>query len=149
MTDSRSRKTEHGEFFSKWKNRCPPSITDLKELAHRSINALPSPYRSIASQLSIIVEDLPSQDIIDEFGLENPYELSGIYTGESLTEQSVLSQPTGLNCVHLYRLAILDEWVQREHVTLGELISHVVVHELAHHIGLSDADIAKIDRWWE
>ena len=132
-----------------WKNLHAPSLEELEVLAHRSIAALPGPYRSIASQLSIVVEDLPSQDIINDFELDSPYELSGMYVGEPLAEQYVLSQPTGLNCIYLFRLPILDEWAERGNVTLGELVTHIVVHELGHHIGLSDDDIARIDRWWE
>ena len=132
-----------------WMDRFAPSISDLEELAHRSVEALPEPFRSIAGSISIIIEDLPSTEIMADLESKDPYEITGMYVGECLTEQSYLDQHTGLNCIYLYRLPILDEWAERGTVTLGELICHIVVHEVAHHIGLSDADIAQIDRWWE
>lgn len=82
-------------------------------------------------------------------GIEDPFELTGLYDGIPLTEKSVMDQPMGPDTVWLFRRAILDEWVDRGNVTLRELVAHVTVHEFAHHFGWSDDDIAAIDPWWE
>jgi hypothetical protein len=73
----------------------------------------------------------------------------GLYDGVPLTEKSVSDQPQQPDAIWLFRRPILDEWADRGNVTLAELVSHVMVHELAHHFGWSDDDIARIDPWWE
>jgi predicted Zn-dependent protease with MMP-like domain len=75
--------------------------------------------------------------------------LTGLYEGTPLTEKSVMDQPLGPDVIWLFRRPILDEWLDRGNVSLGELVAHVLIHELAHHFGWSDADIAAIDPWWE
>ena len=75
--------------------------------------------------------------------------MTGLYDGTPLTEKSVSDQPLQPDLIWLFRRPILDEWVERGNVTLQELVAHVLIHELAHHFGWSDAEIAAIDRWWE
>ena len=78
-----------------------------------------------------------------------PFELTGLYDGTPLTQKSSFDQPEGPDTVWLFRRPILDEWAERGNVTLTELVAHVTIHEFAHHFGWSDADIARIDAWWE
>jgi predicted Zn-dependent protease with MMP-like domain len=87
--------------------------------------------------------------VLEELGIEDAYELTGLYDGIPLTEKSVMDQATAPDVIWLFRRPILDEWVDRGNVGLGELVAHVMVHELAHHFGWSDEDIAAIDPWWE
>jgi predicted Zn-dependent protease with MMP-like domain len=82
-------------------------------------------------------------------GIESPYDLTGLYEGIPLTEKSVSDQPQQPDTVWLFRRAILEEWVERGDIGLADLVTHVVVHEFAHHFGWSDEDIATIDPWWE
>ena len=126
-----------------------PTCEDILELVHFALQALPEPYGTIAADIEIAVEDLADKKVAEDLGVESPYALTGIYDGQPLTEKSMLEQTQQPDCIYLYRLPILDEWIDRGNVGLGELVTHVVVHELAHHLGLSDADIARIDRWWE
>ncbi len=81
--------------------------------------------------------------------MDDPFELTGLYDGIPLTEKSVTDPGTQPDTIWLFRRPILDEWAERGNETLGALIAHVLVHELAHHFGWSDDDIATIDRWWE
>ena len=87
--------------------------------------------------------------MLDALEMESPYDLTGLYEGIPLTEKSVMDQPHGPDVIWLFRRPILEEWADRGDIGLGALIAHVYVHELAHHMGWSDADIATIDRWWE
>ena len=126
-----------------------PTSDDILALIRLALQALPEPYGRIAADIEIAVEDLADDETVDHLELASPYELTGIYDGLPLTEKSTLDQAQSPDRIVLYRLPILDEWIERGNVGLGELVTNVVVHELAHHLGLSDADIAKIDRWWE
>jgi predicted Zn-dependent protease with MMP-like domain len=99
--------------------------------------------------VALRVEEFPPQDMLDDLGMDDGYDLTGLYDGIPLTEKSVMDQPMGPDTIWLFRRPILDEWADRGNVTLGELVAHVLVHELAHHLGWSDDDIAGIDRWWE
>jgi predicted Zn-dependent protease with MMP-like domain len=95
------------------------------------------------------IADFAPEDMLDALDLHDPFELTGLYDGIPLTEKSVMDQPDGPDAIWLFRRPILDEWADRGDIGLGDLVAHVLVHELAHHFGWSDDDIAAIDRWWE
>ena len=126
-----------------------PDAGEIEELARAALAALPEAYRGPAAAVALRVEDWPTDDVLDDLGVEDAYDLTGLYDGIPLTEKSVMDQPQGPDTIWLYRRPILDEWVGRGDVALADLVAHVVIHELAHHFGWSDADIATIDRWWE
>jgi len=102
-----------------------------------------------AGKVALRVEDFAPDYILEEMGIEDAFELTGLYDGIPLTEKSVRDVPHGPDTIWLFRRAILDEWIDRGDVDLPALVAHVMVHELAHHFGWSDDDIAAIDRWWE
>lgn len=126
-----------------------PSLDDIERLARKALAGLPPAYGAAARQVVLRVVDMAAEDMLDDLGIDDPYELTGLYDGIPLTEQSVMDQPLGPAVIWLFRRAILDEWVARGDIGLGALVEHVMVHELAHHFGWSDTDIARIDRWWE
>lgn len=128
----------------------PPTDTAaFHEMVEAAIAALPDPFREAAGQVVVSVVDLPPRDVLEGFGIDDPMELTGLYEGIPLTEKSVADQPMGPDTIWLFRLPILAEWRDRGDVELADLVAHVFVHELAHHFGWSDAQIAQIDRWWE
>ena len=126
-----------------------PDLSKIEALAAQTLEKMPDPFRAAARQVALRVEDFAPDEILRDMGMEDPFELTGLYDGIPLTEKSVLDQPSGPDTIWLFRRPILDEWCGRGDVTLADLVAHVVVHELAHHFGWSDADIATIDRWWE
>ncbi|SEN71044.1 Predicted Zn-dependent protease, minimal metalloprotease (MMP)-like domain [Gemmobacter aquatilis] len=126
-----------------------PDLALIEQLAHAAVMALPEPWRKAATHVVLRVEDFAPQDILDAMEIADPFELTGLYEGTPLTEKSVMDQPTGPDVIWLFRRPILDEWLDRGDVSLGEMVAHVMVHELAHHFGWSDEDIAVIDPWWE
>ena len=126
-----------------------PDAGEIEEMARAAIAALPAPYAAAAGAVALRVEDLASDRLVEELGLEDPFELTGLYDGVPLTEKSVSDQPSGPDTIWLFRRPILDEWIDRGDVALSDLVAHVLVHELAHHFGWSDDDIAAVDRWWE
>ena len=128
-------------------NLSAPSLADFERMARAAYDALPPAFRETCEGLAIHVADFADADILSEMGVENPFELTGLYQGVALTEKSVMDVAIGPDAVWLYRRPILEEWAERGNVTLSALITHVLVHEIAHHFGYSDDDIAAIDDW--
>ena len=126
-----------------------PDLADIESMARAAVEALPGAFRAGAAAVALRVEDWPSDAMLDDLEIEDAYGLTGLYEGIPLTEKSVMDQPSGPDTVWLFRRPILDEWAERGDVEIGDLVAHVMVHELAHHFGWSDEDIASIDRWWE
>lgn len=125
----------------------PPSLADFEAMAARAFDELPHEVQAACAGLAIRIEDFADEELLAEMEIEDPYELTGLYDGIALTERSVLHQPTGPDSVWLFRRPILEEWIDRGDVTLDRLVAHVLVHEIAHHLGWSDADIRRIDDW--
>ena len=126
-----------------------PDLEAIDAHARAAIEALPEPFRAAARQVALRIVDWPEDDMLDDLGIESAYELTGLYDGIPLTQKSVMDVPQGPDTVWLFRRPILDEWADRGDVGLAALVGHVLVHELAHHFGWSDDDIAAIDPWWE
>jgi len=132
-----------------WAIRAAPSLDEIAALAEAARAALPAAFRPAAEAVAIRVEDFADTAMLADVDLHDPFELTGLYDGIPLTERSVLDQPDRPDTIWLFRRPILDEWAERGTEPLGRLVAHVYVHELAHHFGWSDADIAAIDPWWE
>ena len=125
----------------------PPSIADFERLADEAWRGLPPQVRAACAGLAIRVEDFAPDEVLDELDVDDPFGLTGLYEGSALTEKSSFDQPTAPDVVWLFRRPILEEWIERGDVDLGHLVRHVLVHEIAHHLGWSDDDIMAIDDW--
>ncbi len=132
-----------------WTESPAPDAADIEALALAAIEALPQAFRAAARAVILRIEDFADDDMLAGLGIEDAFELTGLYDGIPVTEKSVLDQPTQPDAIWLFRRPILDEWASRGDIALGDLVAHVYVHELAHHFGWSDEDIAAIDTWWE
>jgi predicted Zn-dependent protease with MMP-like domain len=126
-----------------------PSLALIEQLAHEAIATLPDMFRVPATLVRLRIEDFAEDDLLEALDLTDAFELTGLYEGIPLTEKSVMDQPTAPDTIWLFRRPILDEWAERGDVSIGDMVTHVVIHELAHHFGWSDAEIAAIDPWWE
>jgi predicted Zn-dependent protease with MMP-like domain len=122
-----------------------PSLEDLAALAEQAFAALPTTVRDLTGDVLFRIDDFPAQEVLQELGIEDPFELTGLYQGADLAHRSVFDPNPEPARVFLYRRPILDEWVERGDITLLELISHILVHEVGHHFGLSDDDIEAIE----
>ena len=141
--------TSETEIPPEAENTLAPDAALIERLAHGAVIDLPEPWRAAATQVALRIEDFAPQDILDAMQIDDPFELTGLYDGIPLTEKSVADQPLGPDVIWLFRRPILEEWIDRGDVGLADLVRHVMIHELAHHFGWSDADIAAIDPWWE
>jgi len=116
----------------------PPSLDDLDRMAREAWAALPSGFRDLAGDVLIRVADFAEDEVLADLGIEDPFELTGLYSGVDLTQRSIMDPSPAQPMVFLYRRAILEEWIDRGDVDLAELVAHVLVHEIGHHFGLSD-----------
>lgn len=126
-----------------------PSLADIERLARSAFADMPELFRRHCAGLLIRVADFADDETLDAMGIEDPFELTGLYQGVALTGKSVMDSGGLPDTVWLYRRPILDEWAERGDVPLGRLVAHILVHEIAHHFGYSDDDIAAIDDWRE
>jgi predicted Zn-dependent protease with MMP-like domain len=125
--------------------RHAPDAEAIEALARQAIAAMPPLFRDHLDGVAIQIEDFADDEVLADLGIEDPWELSGLYQGRALTEQSVWSSGDLPPVIKLYRRPLLDEWVD-SNVTLDALITHVIVHEVGHHFGFSDEDMDAIER---
>ena len=126
----------------------PPNAPEVEALALAAIEALPDVFKAEAARVALRVEDFATEEVLKDLGIDDPFSLTGLYDGIPLTEKSVFDQPSQPDAIWLFRRPILDEWIERGDVSLTALVAHIYIHELAHHFGWSDDDIASIDEWW-
>jgi predicted Zn-dependent protease with MMP-like domain len=128
-------------------DQLPPSVADFERLAEAAWNELPETMRRACAGVAIRVEDFASDEMLEDLELDDAFDLTGLYEGVALTDKSVFDQPLAPDVVWLFRRPILEEWIERGDVDLGHLVRHVLVHEIAHHLGWSDDDILAVDDW--
>ena len=127
-----------------WHSAKAPSLAELEALAGEVFKYLPRRFRDLAADVIIRVDDFPSEDVLDEMQAESEFDLLGLFQGVGLPFRSESAAVQMPNMVWLYRRPILDYWAEHDE-TLGAIVKHVLVHEIGHHFGLSDADMAAID----
>lgn len=121
-----------------------PSLSDLDRLAAEAFQKLPADFRAMCGTVVIRVEDFPSDEVLRDMDAE-PFDLLGLFQGVGLAQDGAVPDTGRLpNMVFLYRRAILDYWAEHEE-TLGAIVTHVLVHEIGHHFGLSDDDMYGIE----
>lgn len=133
------------ERTSPWTHLPSPSLDEFAAMAEQALATLRQPFRGLVGDVAFRIEDFADEEVLDDLGLEDPFDLTGLYQGPDLAHRSVLDPLPAMPMVFLYRRPILDEWAERGDVSLGELIRHVLVHEIGHHLGFSDRDIERIE----
>ena len=127
-----------------WIGLFAPSLAEFEALADHAWQRLPARFRDMCGNVVVRVEDFASEEALDSLGIEDPFELMGLYHGTSLDQKSNDQAPATPDMVFLYRRPILDYWAEGEEA-LGALATHVLIHEIGHHFGLSDADMEAIE----
>ncbi len=122
-----------------------PDADAIEAIAATALESSPRELRDHVSNVPIRIQDFPDDDTLEALGLESPFELLGLYHGVDLTQKSVLDTPGQVDMIFLYRRPLLDYWAEND-VTLGELVRHVLIHEIGHHFGLSDEDMDAIEQ---
>ncbi|HEX6831325.1 MAG TPA: metallopeptidase family protein [Methyloceanibacter sp.] len=127
-----------------WQGVQAPSLAELEAIADEAFKRLPRRFRDLCKDVVIRVEDFPTDEVLDALDAESAFDLLGLYHGVDMARQSVMDPAAMPEMVFLYRRPILDYWAEHEE-TLGAIITHVLVHEIGHHFGLSDADMHRIE----
>ncbi len=121
-----------------------PDAATIERLARAALGRIPEPFASHLADVVLIVEDFADDETLDAMGIEDPFDLTGLYHGRPIGEKSSFDSGALPDRIHLYRRPLLDEWCDTG-VSLEALIAHVVVHEVGHHFGLSDDDMHALE----
>jgi predicted Zn-dependent protease with MMP-like domain len=127
-----------------WRGAKAPSLAELEVLPGAVFARLPRRFRDLAADVVIRVDDFPADEVLDELRAETEFDLLGLFHGVGLPFRSESAAVQMPNMIWLYRRPILDYWAEHDE-TLGAIVKHVLVHEIGHHFGLSDADMAAIE----
>lgn len=127
----------------------PTDIDDITRYAKAALNGLPQPFRDLCRDVLLQVVDWPEADMLSELGIDDRLELTGMYDGIPVTQKSNTDPSPFPDTVWLFAQPILAEWRDRADDTLEDIVHHIVIHEIAHHFGWTDEEIARIDQWWE
>ena len=128
-----------------WRPAKAPSLAAFEVLASEVFRHLPKRFRDLCSNLVIQVDDFPTQEVLRRMRAKSEFDLLGLFQGVGLPFRSESAPVQMPNMIWLYRRPILDYWAEHDE-TLGAIIKHVLVHEIGHHFGLSDADMHAIER---
>jgi predicted Zn-dependent protease with MMP-like domain len=122
----------------------PPSLADLEELARRALRTIPRGLKRHLGPVVIRVEEFPDEETEEAMGLDSPFDILGLYRGVALPHKSISDPRPDVDMVFLYRRPILDHWCETgEDLTC--IVRHVLIHEIGHHFGFSDEDMARIE----
>ncbi len=127
-----------------WRDRLSPSLGVLESLTIEAYGQLPEKFRGLAKGLQITIAEFPDDEIFEDMALETPFDLLGLFEGRGIGERFSMETGEMPNRITLYRRPILDYWAENNE-TLGDIVTHVLIHEIGHHFGLSDDDMQAIE----
>jgi predicted Zn-dependent protease with MMP-like domain len=127
-----------------WSSAKAPSLAEMEAMAHGMLERLPEGFRALCEGVIIRVDDFPTDEVLDEMQAESEFDLLGLFQGVGLPEQRNNDVARLPNMIWLYRRPILDYWAEHDE-SLGHIVRHVLIHEIGHHFGLSDADMEAIE----
>lgn len=129
---------------SAWRGTKAPSLAEFETLAGEVFARLPREFRDLCADLVIRIDDFPTEDVLDQMGAQTEFDLLGLFQGVGLPFRSESAPVQMPNMVWLYRRPILDYWAEHDEA-LDAIVKHVLVHEIGHHFGFSDADMETIE----
>lgn len=127
-----------------WADRYSPSLEVIESLAIEAYATLPEHFRALCGDIRFHIEDFPDDAVFEDMGLETPFDLLGLFEGSGINERFTMETGQMTNRITLYRRALLDYWAENDE-TLGDIVAHVLIHEIGHHFGLSDDDMEQIE----
>ncbi len=123
----------------------PPQVSELEALSREAFASIPSELREALGEVVIQIVDFPDDETMEDLDCESPFDLLGLYRGVDLTRKSVMDVTTERDMIYLYRRPILDYWCETDE-DLGNVVRHVLIHEIGHHFGFSDEDMERIEQ---
>ncbi len=127
-----------------WARKHAPSLEEIEALALAAYAGLPDEFRRLSGDIRFHVADFPEDQIVEAMDLESPFDILGLFEGRPVAEATVAQTGELPNPILLYRRPIIDYWAEHAEA-LGDLVSHVLIHEIGHHFGLSDDDMERIE----
>jgi predicted Zn-dependent protease with MMP-like domain len=127
-----------------WSRTEAPSLDDFEALARAAFAGLPAEFRALAGAVAFMVQDFPDEDVLRDMALESEFDILGLFQGPDLAAHEAGTANGAQTMIFLYRRPILDYWAEH-HEALGEIVRHVLIHEIGHHFGLSDGDMEAIE----
>lgn len=127
-----------------WARRMAPCLEEIEALALEAYANLPEEFRALSGDIHFYVAEFPEDSVVEEMGLESPFDILGLFEGRPVGELAVGATGELPNRILLYRRPILDYWAEHEE-SLGTLVGHVLIHEIGHHFGLSDDDMEALE----
>lgn len=121
-----------------------PDAVTLEAMARAALARIPAPFADHLRDVVLLIEEFADEETLDAMGIDDPFELTGLYHGLPVGEKSSWGEPVTPDRIHLFRRPLLEEWIETG-VALDALVTHVVVHEVGHHFGLSDADMHALE----
>lgn len=131
-------------IHTNWRTTPSPSLGEIEQIASEAYESVPQVLREKVDPVVIRVEQFPDDETLADLELESPFELLGLYRGTSLDQRSINDPPTEMDMIFLYRRPLLDFWCETGE-ELGAVVCHVLIHEIGHHFGYSDDDMASIE----
>jgi predicted Zn-dependent protease with MMP-like domain len=131
--------------LDRWFARAAPDLDVIAAMGARAFADLPAEFRALCGEIEIRVDEFPEDRVLDGLGIEDPFDLLGLFEGVGQAHDAATPQTGRMpNRVWLYRRPILDYWAEHEE-RLGDIVAHVLIHEIGHHFGLSDEDMEAIE----
>lgn len=127
-----------------WSKTAAPSIDDMEAMARAAFSSLPERFRALCGEIPFVVQEFPDDDVIAEMDLQTEFDILGLFQGSDFAAREGFGGRPEPTMIFLYRRPILDYWAEHE-ITLGEVVRHVLIHEIGHHFGLSDDDMEEIE----
>lgn len=133
------------DYSQIYRDMLAPGAEVIEAIASEVMGHLPDPFHGWLTGVAVRVEDFPDDEVMDALSLESPYDLLGLYHGTAIGDKTSDILTTGPDVILLFRRPILDYWSERED-TLSAIVTHVLIHEIGHHFGLSDDDMDRIEK---
>jgi predicted Zn-dependent protease with MMP-like domain len=127
-----------------WETQEAPSLDDIEALARAAFATLPEGFRALTHGIVFVVQDFPDEDVVRDMELESEFDILGLFHGPDLAGRVANVGAPDPTMILLYRRPILDYWAEH-HEMLGDIVRHVLIHEIGHHFGLSDEDMERIE----
>jgi predicted Zn-dependent protease with MMP-like domain len=121
-----------------------PTLADIERLANEAFATIPEELRKHVANVVFRIEDFPDEATEKQMGLESPFDLLGLYRGIAIPHHSTGLVRQGNDMIFLYRRPLLDYWCETGE-DLAAVVRHVLIHEIGHHFGFSDADMHRIE----
>ena len=127
-----------------WSRTEAPSLDDIEAIARAAFASLPQAFRAFCGDVPFVVQEFPDDDVVSEMELDSEFDILGLFQGADLAARETACGRPEPTLIFLYRRPILDYWAEHR-ISLGEIVRHVLIHEIGHHFGLSDEDMEKIE----